>query len=174
MASVQELVAAKVKAVLPGNDSEFGPNNWYYRRLVIMVSLAICGIIILAIGLIVVAGIALTAWKVSSAVYDSNLLRLAETLVWVLLTFAGSIIGTYVFAANWDAKDYRKNITEMQARGISTVVESKVTTVGAAVQPAVVTPTVPDAGEQPDDTVAQADPGTTTTIETKTAQGPAG
>lgn len=157
----------------PQAQDDFGPNNWYYRRLVIMVSLSISGLIIVAVALVVVAAIAMTAWTGRSPSYDVNLLRLAESLIWPLLTFAGSIIGAYVFAANWDAKDYRKNITEMQSRGIVTTVESKVVT--TPVQSATPTP-LPDQGNQPDEEPipTYASEPTNTTATSKATQEPAG
>lgn len=130
-------------------DTDFSASNWRYRRTIIMVSLLVCGICVLGVSLVIIAAIARIAWTGSSPSYDANLLRLAEALVWATLTFAGSIIGAYVFGANFDSKDYRKSVVELSSRGVVTTVESKVVTTPVTPTPAPVDP-VPDQGTQPD------------------------
>jgi len=176
-----------IKNVVPSILSDdFSTGQWKNRRLVIMTSLLVCGFCLVGITLVVIGSIATAAWQGSSPSYDKNIVDLASSIVWGVITLATSIIGAYVFAANFDTKDYRKNVVEMQSRGVSTTVESKVTTTGATPATIQAAPLAPDRGDQPDETtttdqatVISVDPGTTTTIQTDTSsttntRGPAG
>lgn len=144
MSGLKDFVQNNVSSYLPQEDSSYGPNNWFYRRMVIMSALAVCGLSIVGISMVVVFGMAQVSWSGVTVTYDSNLLRLAEGIVWASLTFAGTVIGAYVFGSNSDTKDFRKNVLEMQSRGVTTITETRV--VNTLASPPV------DVGDQSDET----------------------
>lgn len=144
-----------MQSMLPIQESnDFSTTNWLYRRTIIIVSMIVCGICIICVTLVVVGAIGLTAWTGRAVTYDSNLLRLAESLLWGAFTSASAIIGAYVFGANFDTKDYRKSIIELQSRGVTTISETKVTTSIAEPQS--------DASKESDEVKANQTSGTST------------
>lgn len=147
---LQQAVKAATNLVPESND--FSASNWFYRRVIIMCALVLCAVIVIVITAVVAGSITLSVWRGNALNVDPNLLRLAETLLWTTFTFAGGIIGTYVFGANWDTKDYRRAVLELQK---TPVVTSTTTTVETAVVPA---KNVEDKGEQPDEEPANPDP----------------
>lgn len=96
---------------------DFGPNNWKKRRLVIFWTLSICGVTFVAISGSTVTMMLLTAFAGKALTFDQNLIALASTIIWATVSTATTIILGYVFGANLDAKDYRKQLTELSATG---------------------------------------------------------
>lgn len=96
---------------------DFGPNNWKKRRLVIFWTLAICAAAFVSIAGSTVTMMLISAYVGKPLTFDQNLIALASTIVWASVSTATTIILGYVFGANLDAKDYRKQMSELSATG---------------------------------------------------------
>jgi hypothetical protein len=85
--------------------------EWTNRRRVIFYSLAFCGCIF---GIIVI--VACTALFVNLFIkssIDTNISQLLESILYTTSFVATSIIGSYVFGANFDYSNSRSNISQI-------------------------------------------------------------
>lgn len=90
-------------------DSEFSTSNWKNRRFIIKSALLYC---MLAFSAIIVSVIVLMYIKPEYR-YDQNITGILSTALTTLGFLTISIIGSYVFGAQWDTNSYRSSIASI-------------------------------------------------------------
>lgn len=88
-------------------DSEFSTSNWTNRRFIVKSALLYC---MIAFSFIVIAVITLMYIKPEYR-YDQNLTSILSTALTTLGFLTISIIGSYVFGAQWDTNSYRNSVS---------------------------------------------------------------
>ncbi len=96
-------------------DPEFRP-KWTNRRKVIFISLSISGAIVVLIALTSLFVVVHSEVTGKPAKIPSEITGVMTTLIWSLILFATTIIGAYVFGANFDHKNFRSSFTELAGK----------------------------------------------------------
>ena len=106
-------VSEHVKKML--EDPEFRP-KWTNRRKVIFISLGISGAIVVLIALTSLFVVVHSEVTGNPTQIPSEITGVMTTLIWSLILFATTIIGAYVFGANFDHKNFRNSFTELAGK----------------------------------------------------------
>lgn len=94
-------------------DPQYKP-KWENRRNVIKICLWSCLILYTIIILSGCFSLLLVYIKDKSNItFDANVVSLLQTGLWSLSGIAISVIGSYVFGAQWDINNYRKNAGQL-------------------------------------------------------------
>lgn len=83
--------------------------DWSHRRQVVFWSLGFCGACVASIVLTACVALFLNMF-VSTTVVDNNLVQLLTTVLYTAAFVATSIIGSYVFGANFDYANSRQHV----------------------------------------------------------------